>query len=283
MHTHESLKGKVVVITGGAGILCGGFSKVLAENGAKIAVLDLKLDLAKIVSDEITEKGGVAIPIACDVLSPENMEAAHQEVLSKLGPCDILINGAGGNNPRGTTTHETLTMEDFTDKKEGIQTFFDMDPKGFEFVFGLNFMGTLIPTQVFAKDMIGRKGCSILNIASVSAYSPLTKIPAYSAAKAAIYNFTEFMAVHFGDMGIRVNALSPGFFVTNQNRNLLLNADGSYTARSHKILGHTPARRFGEPEELYGGLLYLCDPEEASFVNGIVLPIDGGFLASSGI
>lgn len=283
MHTHESLKNKVIVITGGAGILCGGFSKILAENGGKIAVLDLKLDGAKRVADEITAKGGTAIAVSCDVLSTENMEAAHQEVLAKLGPCDILINGAGGNNPRGTTTHETLTMEDFTSKKAGIQTFFDMDPKGFEFVFGLNFMGTLIPTQVFAKDMIGRDGCSVLNIASVSAYCPLTKIPAYSAAKAAIYNFTEFLATHFGDVGIRVNALAPGFFITEQNHKLLLNEDGSYTARSHKILAHTPARRFGEPEELYGGLLYLLDPEEAGFVNGIVLPIDGGFLASSGI
>lgn len=280
---HENLKNKVIVITGGGGVLCSAFAKDLAAQGAKIAVLDLREEAAQLVVDEIKAAGGTAIAVACNVLEAESLEAAKAKVNAELGTCDILINGAGGNSPLGTTTKETLELCDIAEKAEGVKTFFDLDAKGIEFVFNLNFLGTLLTTQCFAKEMVGKQSASILNVSSMNSYRPLTKIPAYSAAKAAISNFTQWMAVHFADVGIRVNALAPGFFSTNQNKTLLFNEDGSLTARSNKIITHTPLRRFGTPEDLTGALLFLCDDEYSSFVTGVILPVDGGFAAYSGV
>lgn len=277
------LSGKTAVVTGGGGILCSGFSKALAECGASVAVLDLKKDMADKVAEEINNAGGRAIGVEANVLDRDSLEAARETVNKALGPCDILINGAGGNNPKGTTTKEYLFKEDLEKKEDGVVTFFDLDPKGIEFVFNLNFLGTLMPTQVFSKDMIGREGAVIINISSMNAFSPLTKIPAYSGAKAAISNFTQWLAVHMSRVGIRVNAIAPGFFVTNQNRAMLFNPDGTYTSRSNKILNMTPMGRFGEPEELTGTLLWLVCEKASSFVNGVVVPIDGGFSAYSGV
>lgn len=280
---HENLKNKVIVITGGGGVLCSAFAKDLAAQGAKIAVLDLREEAAQAVVDEIKAAGGTAIAVGCNVLEADSLEAAKAKVNAELGTCDILINGAGGNSPLGTTTKETLELCDIAEKAEGVKTFFDLDAKGIEFVFNLNFLGTLLTTQCFAKEMVGKQGASILNVSSMNSYRPLTKIPAYSAAKAAISNFTQWMAVHFADVGIRVNALAPGFFSTNQNKTLLFNEDGSLTARSNKIITHTPLRRFGTPEDLTGALLFLCDDEYSSFVTGVILPVDGGFAAYSGV
>lgn len=276
------LKGKVAVVTGGGGILCSGFAKALAANGAKVAVLDLRKESADKVAREITDEGGEAIGVECNVLDIESLKAAREVVNSKLGPCDILVNGAGGNHPKGTTSKDYLFMEDL-DNKEGVVTFFDLDPKGIEFVFNLNFIGTLLPSQVFSRDMIGRKGAVIINISSMNAFRPLTRIPAYSGAKAAVSNFTQWLAVHMAKVGIRVNAIAPGFFLTEQNRTLLTNPDGSYTERANKILNHTPMGRFGEAEELIGTLLYLVDEGASGFVNGVVIPVDGGFAAYSGV
>ena len=275
--------GKVAVVTGGGGVLCADMAKALAEAGAKVAILDLKLEAAEGVAAEIRNAGGNAIACAANVLERESLEAAAAEVQSKLGPCDILINGAGGNHPKGTTTKENLTLEDFQNPDPAVISFFDLDPAGVRFVFDLNFLGSLLPTQVFAKQMVGRKGCSIINISSMNAYTPLTKIPAYSAAKAAVSNFTQWLAVHFAPVGIRVNGIAPGFFVTNQNRALLFGADGQPTARAGKILNGTPMGRFGESKELLGALLFLTSEEAAGFVNGVVVPVDGAFSAYSGV
>lgn len=281
--THENLKGRVAVVTGGGGVLCGDFAKVLAKQGVKVAVLDLNEAAAQKVVDEITADGGEAIAVGCNVLEPESMENARKIVNEKLGTCDILLNGAGGNNPKGTTTKETLEAVDLTNNDENIKTFFDLDPQGISFVFNLNFLGTLIPTQVFARDMAQKKNTCIVMVSSMNAYRPLTKIPAYSAAKAAVTNFTQFMAVHFADVGIRVNAIAPGFFSTNQNKTLLWNPDGTPTARTGKILAATPMKRFGEPEELDGTLLFLCDEAYSGFITGTTIPVDGGFNAYSGV
>lgn len=280
---NENLKNRVAVITGGGGVLCSGFAKDLASFGVKVAVLDLREDAAQKVVDEINSNGGTAIAVGCNVLEAESLEKAREKVNSELGTCDILINGAGGNSPLGTTTKDTLELSDIAEKAEGVKTFFDLDAKGIEFVFNLNFLGTLLTTQCFAKEMVGKKNACILNISSMNSYRPLTRIPAYSAAKAAVSNFTQFMAVHFADVGIRVNAIAPGFFSTNQNKTLLFNEDGSLTARSNKIITHTPLRRFGVPEDLTGALLFLCDEEYSGFITGIILPVDGGFSAYSGV
>jgi len=273
--------GKVAVITGGGGVLCSTMAHALAQKGAKIAVLDLKAETAERVADEIKQQGGEAIGVAANVLDIESLKAAHQKVLSELGSCDILINGAGGNHPKGTTSKNHLFAEDLTSAEE-LKTFFDLDPEGIKFVFDLNFIGTLLPTQVFAKDMVGKDGSSIINISSMNAFRPLTKIPAYSGAKAAISNFTQWLAVHFSKVGVRVNALAPGFFLTEQNRTLLTNTDGTLTDRGNTIISHTPMGRFGTPDDLTGTLLWLCG-DGSKFVTGIVVPIDGGFSAFSGV
>ncbi len=275
------LENKVAVVTGGGGILCAVFAKALASCGAKVAVLDLKKESADVIADSINKEGGIAIGVEANVLNTESLKEAKKIVNEKFGTCDILINGAGGNHPKGTTNKEYFEEED-TDR-EDIMTFFNLDPEGIKFVFDLNFIGTLLPTQVFAKDMIGKKDSSIINISSMNAFTPLTKIPAYSGAKAAVSNFTEWLAVHFSKVGIRVNAMAPGFFETNQNKALLRNPDGSYTERAQKILSQTPMSRFGEPEELVGTLLWLVDNKASGFVNGIVVPVDGGFSAYSGV
>ena len=276
------LKDKTVVITGGGGVLCGMFAKALAKTGAKIAVLDLNLDAANHVAAEIEKDGGIAKGYAANVLDIDIMRGVRDEIAKDFGICDILINGAGGNNPKGTTTKEYLFPEDVKGA-EDIVTFFDLDPAGISFVFNLNFLGTLIPTQVFAKDMAENGGGCIVNISSMNAFCPLTKIPAYSGAKAAVSNFTQWLAVHFSKVGIRVNAIAPGFFVTNQNRGMLINADGSYSARAEKIVSQTPMGRFGKPEELIGTLEFLINEDATSFVNGVVIPVDGGFSAYSGV
>jgi NAD(P)-dependent dehydrogenase (short-subunit alcohol dehydrogenase family) len=277
----EELHGKVAVVTGGGGVLCGAMASALAEQGLKVAILDLRQENAQKVADIIVKAGGNAIGVEANVLNLESLKKAHQEVTAKLGPCDILVNGAGGNHPKGTTSKTHLFAEDLAGNEE-IKTFFDLDPEGIQFVFNPNFIGTLLPTQVFAKDMVGRKGCSVLNISSMNAFTPLTKIPAYSGAKAAVSNFTQWLAVHFSKVNIRVNALAPGFFLTDQNRALLTQADGSLTERGNIIIDHTPMSRFGEADDLIGTLLWLCS-DGSKFVTGVVVPIDGGFSAFSGV
>lgn len=276
-----NLDNKVAVVTGGAGVICGTMVDALANCGAKVAILDLNLDRAQDKANEVKAKGGIAIGVEVNVLSKESLKKAHEIVNSELGACDILINGAGGNHPKGNTTKEYLFREDLNN--EDLTTFFDLDQQGIEFVFNLNFLGTLMPSQEFAKDMIDRKGCTIINISSMNAFTPLTKIPAYSGAKAAISNFTQWLAVHMSKVGIRVNAIAPGFFITSQNEKLLLNEDGSYTERANKIITSTPMDRFGQADELIGTLLYLVCEEAASFVNGVVIPVDGAFSAYSGV
>ena len=277
---NTDLSGKVAVVTGAGGILCSYFAKVLARAGAKVALLDLNYEAAKSFADEITAEGGIAKAFACNVLEKDTCYAVADTVEAELGKCDILVNGAGGNNPKATTDKEYFELGDIDAE---TKSFFDLDTAGVGFVFNLNFLGTLIPTQAFARQMVGREGCAILNISSMNAYTPLTKIPAYSGAKAAISNFTQWLAVHFSKVGIRVNAIAPGFFSTKQNAALLWNADGTPTARTGKILAATPMGRFGNSEELEGALLFLLNEKAASFITGIVIPVDGGFSAYSGV
>ena len=277
---NTDLSGKVAVITGAGGVLCSAFAKTLARAGAKVALLDLNFDLANKYAEEIVAEGGIAKAYKCNVLDKEACALAAGAVEADLGKCDILVNGAGGNNPKATTDKEYFEIGDID---SDTKSFFDLETEGGSFVFNLNFLGTLIPTQAFAKQMVGREGCNILNISSMNAFTPLTKIPAYSGAKAAISNFTQWLAVHFSKVGIRVNAIAPGFFSTKQNAKLLFNEDGTPTARTGKILAATPMGRFGESNELDGGLLFLLNNEAAGFITGVVLPIDGGFSAYSGV
>ena len=272
--------GKVAVVTGGAGILCREFCKALALCGAKVAVLNRTLSKAEAVVEDIKAAGGEAIAVAVNVTDPASVEAAHQAVLDAWGKCDILINGAGGNDPAATADDEFFSMDTLLD--ENKKSFFDLTTEGFGKVFDLNIMGTLVPTQAFAKDMVEKGGC-ILNISSMNAFTPLTKIPAYSAAKSGVSNFTQWLAVHFAKTGIRCNAIAPGFFSTAQNAKLLWNDDGTPTARTGKILNATPMGRFGVPEDLIGSVLFLLDGKCSGFITGVVLPIDGGFSAYSGV
>ncbi len=277
---NTDLSGKVAVVTGAGGVLCSGFAKTLARAGAKVALLDLNEDAAKGFADEIIAEGGVAKAYKCNVLDKDICNAVADEIERDFGKCDILINGAGGNNARATTDKEYYFSGDID---EDCKNFFNLDADGVSFVFNLNFLGTLIPTQSFAKQMLGREGCNIINISSMNAFTPLTKIPAYSGAKAAISNFTQWLAVHFSKEGIRVNAIAPGFFSTKQNAALLWNPDGSPTVRTGKILAATPMGRFGEAKELDGALLFLINNEAAGFITGVVLPVDGGFSSYSGV
>lgn len=270
--------GKVVVVTGAGGVLCGTMAKAFAQAGAKVAALDLNEEAVKALAEECKAEGLICEGYKANVLELDALKQVHEQVMADLGPCDILVNGAGGNNPRATTDNEYQH-----EAVEGQKTFFDLDPNGVDFVFKLNFQGTLLPTQVFAKDMVDKKSGCILNISSMNAYIPLTKIPAYSGAKAAISNFTQWLATHFAGTGIRCNAIAPGFLVSNQNRRLLFNEDGTPTARSNKILSGTPTGRFVESEELLGGVFFLCDDKAASAITGVVLPIDAGFAAYSGV
>ena len=274
------LTGKVAVVTGAGGVLCSGFAKTLARAGAKVALLDLNEEAAKTFADEIVAEGGIAKAYKCNVLDKDICNEVADTVEKELGKCDILINGAGGNSPRATTDKEYYFAGDID---EDCKNFFNLDADGVGFVFNLNFLGTLVPTQAFAKQMLGREGCNIINISSMNAFTPLTKIPAYSGAKAAISNFTQWLAVHFSKEGIRVNAIAPGFFSTKQNAALLWNPDGSPTPRTGKILAATPMGRFGEAEELDGALLFLINNDAAGFITGVVLPVDGGFSSYSGV
>jgi NAD(P)-dependent dehydrogenase (short-subunit alcohol dehydrogenase family) len=273
---------KTIVLTGAGGVLCSTLAEALAKQGHNVAVLDLRKEAADKVAETINKNGGNAIGVEANVLEKASLVASKKVVNAAFGKVDILVNGAGGNHPLGTTSNPFLELEDLNNKTEGFKTFFDLDPKGIEFTFNLNFLGTLIPTQVFAEDMVGRDGCSVLNISSMNAFTPLTKIPAYSGAKAAVSNFTQWLAVHFSKVGIRVNALAPGFFLTDQNRSLLTNKDGSLTKRGQQIIDQTPMSRYGEPEDLVGTTLWLCS-EGSKFVTGVVVPIDGGFAAYSGV
>lgn len=270
--------GKVVVVTGAGGVLCGDMARAFAKAGAKVAALDLNEEAVKNLAEECKKEGFICNGYKANVLDTEVLEEVHVQILKDFGPCDILVNGAGGNNPRATTDNEYQH-----EAKEGQKTFFDLDAAGVDFVFKLNFQGTLLPTQVFAKDMVERQNGCILNISSMNAYIPLTKIPAYSGAKAAISNFTQWLATHFAGSGIRCNAIAPGFLVSNQNRALLFNEDGTPTKRSEKILNGTPMGRFVDSEELLGGVFFLCDEKAASAITGVVLPIDCGYSAYSGV
>lgn len=268
------LSDKVAVVTGAGGVLMSEFAKALTACGAKVALLDINEAAAKKVADEIGEN---AIAIATNCLEKESIKNAKEIVAEKFGKVNLLINGAGGNNPRATCDNEYMTPD-----LEGAKTFFDLDESGLKFVFDLNITSAFLVTQVFAEDMV-KTGGNIINISSMNAFRPLTKIPAYSAAKAGISNFTEWLAVHFAPCGIRANAIAPGFFVTNQNRALLYNEDGTPTARTVKILAGTPQKRFGEVSDLIGTLLFLASDEASGFVTGVIIPVDGGFNAYSGV
>ena len=275
------LSGKVAVVTGGAGVLCSEFCRALALCGAKVAILNRTLSKAEALAEEIKAAGGEALAVQVDVTDAESVTAAHEAVLKSYGKCDILVNGAGGNDSAAITDDEQFCIDTLNAPEK--KSFFDLSVEGFHKVFSLNLMGTLLPTQAIAREMAETGHGCIINISSMNAFTPLTKIPAYSAAKSGVSNFTEWLAVHFAKTGIRCNAIAPGFFSTAQNAKLLWNADGTPTARTGKILAATPMGRFGEPQELIGTLLFLCDDACSGFMTGVVIPVDGGFNAYSGV
>lgn len=276
-----NLKDKVAVITGGAGIICSTMARALAAEGVKTVILDLNKEAAVKVAAEIERESGMpSIGVSASVLDKASLEAAKQKINDKFGPIDILVNGAGGNSPAATTKLERMDGSE-TEKPE--ETFFGLQAEGFDKVFDLNFKGTLLPSMVFTTDMVRRKSGVVINISSMNSYRPLTKIPAYSAAKAAINNFTQWLAVHMAKTGVRVNAIAPGFLLTNQNRFLLTDEKtGEMTPRGRKIINGTPMERYCVPEELCGTLIYLAS-DMSRFVTGIVVPVDGGFSAYSGV
>ncbi len=274
------LDNKIAVITGAGGVLCSAFAKELAKNGAHVMLLDINKDAVNALAGELTAQGYKANGYECNVLDKASIENVHKDILEKYGKCNILVNGAGGNNPRCTIAHEYY--EDGEEKLNDIKTFFNLDKEDFGFVFDLNLIGTLLPTQVFSADMVNNDGV-IVNVSSMNAFRPLTKIPAYSSAKSAVSNLTMWLSVHLASAKIRVNAIAPGFFVTKQNQALLFNENGTPTPRTEKILNATPMKRFGKPEELLGTLMWLCDNDASGFVTGIVVPVDGGFSAYSGV
>jgi len=273
---HEALQNKVAVVTGGSGVLCSEMAKELAKQGMRVAILNRTAQKGEAVVQSIKENGGEAINFSVDVLNKESLIAARQAILQQYGRIDVLINGAGGNHPDAITADEVYKEESTT------PNFFELTPNGFESVFSNNFTGTFLAAQVFGDALLKTKG-TIINISSMSSYAPMTKVPAYSAAKAAINNFTQWMAIHFAEAGLRVNAIAPGFFITEQNRNLLLTEDGSLTKRSEKIIAATPQKRFGQPQDLLGALLFLADDTYSAFVTGVTIPVDGGFMAYSGV
>lgn len=277
------LSGKTAVVTGGGGILCGAMAQALAKHGAKVAVLDLREEAAAKVAAGIAQAGGQAKGYACNVLEADSLRSVNEAIGSEFGPVDILVNGAGGNHPKGTTSKEFLLPEDLDSTVADLVTFYQLDRDGIRFVFDLNLLGTLLPCQAFTREMVQRKSGVVVNISSMNAFTPLTKIPAYSAAKAAVSNFTRWLAVHLSKVGIRVNAIAPGFFLTDQNRSLLTGADGGLTPRGNTIQSHTPMGRFGDADDLLGTLLWLVDDSASAFVTGVVVPVDGGFSAFSGV
>jgi NAD(P)-dependent dehydrogenase (short-subunit alcohol dehydrogenase family) len=286
------LHGKTAVVTGGSGVLGSAMCMGLARAGARVAVLARGLEKAQQIVDRIAAEGGTAMAVSCDVLDAEAVARSAERVTEAFGRCDILLNAAGGNSPKATTIKERLDKEEAERMKSAPQnrkastdatTFFELDPEGVCSVFDLNFMGTFIPTQVFASQMIEQQAGTIINMASMGSFAPMTKVPAYCAAKAAVVNLTEWLAVHLAPAGIRVNAIAPGFFLGEQNRSLLQNANGNLTLRGQKIIARTPAGRFGVPDDLVGTLLWLCDASASGFITGTVIPVDGGFNAFTGI
>lgn len=281
-----NLSGKTAIVTGGSGTLCSAMAYGLAVSGAKVAIIGRNIEKLASVSEKLTKNAldeynkNVTIKgYSCNVINKDELTAAYETIKNELGSCDILINGAGGNQPGAITSIEMLKK----DKEDSDYSFWNLDEDRIRDVMDLNYMGTLLPIQVFTKDMVEKRSGSIINIASVTSILPLTKVMAYGNAKSAILNLTQWLAVHFGESGIRCNAIAPGFYAAEQNHDLLFNADGTYTDRARKIIAGTPMGRFGNPEELIGAALFLASDETASFVNGIVLPVDGGYSAYSGV
>ena len=281
-----NLSGKTAVVTGGSGTLCSAMAYGLAVCGAKVAIIGRNKEKLASVSEKLTKdaldeynKNVIVKGYSCNVINKDELSAAYETIKNELGSCESLINGAGGNQPGAITSIEMLKKE----KEDSDYSFWNLDEDRIRDVMDLNYMGTLLPIQVFTKDMVEKRSGSIINIASVTSILPLTKVMAYGNAKSAILNLTQWLAVHFGESGIRCNAIAPGFYAAEQNHDLLFNADGTYTDRARKIITGTPMGRFGNPEELIGAALFLASDETASFVNGIVLPVDGGYSAYSGV
>ena len=281
-----NLSGKTAIVTGGSGTLCSAMAYGLAVCGAKVAIIGRNKEKLASVSEKLTKdaldeynKNVTVKGYSCNVINKDELTAAYETIKNELGSCDILINGAGGNQPGAINSIEMLKKE----KEDSDYSFWNLDEDRIRDVMDLNYMGTLLPIQVFTKDMVEKRSGSIINIASVTSILPLTKVMAYGNAKSAILNLTQWLAVHFGESGIRCNAIAPGFYAADQNHDLLFNADGTYTDRARKIITGTPMGRFGNPEELIGAALFLASDETAGFVNGIVLPVDGGYSAYSGV